>query len=562
MDDEKPSEPYKPGPGRPDRRRRSRHVRPKPLGTWAMMASLAICYGLLKTTGSGDDFLTPMRWIKSNQEIWRGELYRFVSPMFVHMQPMHLVGNLVLFFLFGPQLEVLVGTGRFLWIVFTAGFTGVVASFAFVDEISMGASGAVFGLFGGILAFLVTNRTSVRHLRTKDVALYMMWILILLGLTTVIPNVDNWAHVGGLVGGVCAGLVLVPRLPGLVPKPRLRWAGGLFLIVFLTALIAYGWRWMDAMTQGEYAYMRGDVAAAREAYTRAATMRKKPIPALVGLVKLEIREGHLKEAEQSLIRLRDLVPDHPLVHDQLARLYRDQGRWKDSLVELEALHQFRPDMHWVLPQLGRAYLENGDHRKAVEVLSEYPEHLYDENPITEYYLGDALRRNGQIEKGERYLRAYEDRLRKIATSDKTARSHNNLAWFLFEEGRSLDEALQMALKAVEMDPASQYYLGTLGCVYYQLGRYSDAMKQLEKALERHVSKADAATDLYFASMTALKLGQADIAQKYLKMAEEADPRNRYLAQAKRTVFAPKPVLPVASPSPAASPSPVASPSPK
>ena len=196
---------------------------------------------------------------------------------------------------------------------------------------------------------------------------------------------------------------------------------------------------------------------------------------------------------------------------------------------------YRPEKTGIYPELGRAYLEVGEAKKAVEVLSAVQESDYVDFPLIEYYLGDALRRTGQIERGEGHLRHYEEHLRRTVEKDGDGKSLNNLAWFLMEEGRSLDEALQMATRAVQKEPLNQYFLGTLGCIYYQLGRYKDAMERLVLALEHHTSRADTGTDLCFAAMTAVKLAQPDVAKKYYKQAEENDPRNRYLAQAKRVV---------------------------
>ena len=90
-------------------------------------------------------------------------------------------------------------------------------------------------------------------------------------------------------------------------------------------------------------------------------------------------------------------------------------------------------------------------------------------------------------------------------------------------------------RAVEKNPTSPYFLGTLGCVCYGSQRYAEAMKYLEKALELHFSRADSSTDLYFAAMTAYRLDQKERARNLLERAEQLEPSNRYREIARRLI---------------------------
>lgn len=516
-------------------RRRPRRLRPSPYGTWAILVANLAFFAATMAHGGVADRLSLMQLGKSNEQMWRGELWRFVTPMFVHIGPVHFLLNGILLFFFAPLLEQLIGTARLLILYMVAGICGVIAGYCFHDQFSAGASGAIFGVFAGILAFLVVNRTAIRHVRARDIWAFAGFIALISLLTSFQREIDNWAHMGGFAGGFLCGLALVPRLPGLVPRPRLRIAGAVALASLMILGVMHGNRWMAALKSAEIAYLQGDLPKARAAFERAVTLRFKPVQALIGLARVSAREGRSADAEKALKELRQAVPDDPAALYYLAELYRDTGRAPDALRELEAAYAIQPHESYIYKELARTYLDSGDVKRATEILAGVPEHAFEEDPIVEYYLGDALRRSGQIEKGSRHLTRYEHRLRDHAKRTQTPVSLNNLAWYLFEEGRDLGEALKLATRAVEKDPSSPYFLGTQGCILYQLERHKEAIDRLEKALARHTSRAQAATDLYFAAMCTAKLGQKDVAKKYLQMAEEADPRNRYLGAAKRLV---------------------------
>ncbi|MBI4863749.1 MAG: rhomboid family intramembrane serine protease [Candidatus Riflebacteria bacterium] len=507
-----------------------------PVGTLALLVANCIVFVGLTMRGGGEDALVLLSWgAKSNELIYQGQLWRFITPIFIHIGAWHLAGNCVVLYPFGRALERVIGTGCLVQIYIISGICGVIAGFCFHDQLSAGASGAIFGLFGALLAFLTTNRSaSSGGVQTRDVVFFCLWILAFLLAGSQVKNIDNWAHVGGLVGGLLSGLVLVPRVPHVVPRPGVRWAAGCLLLVLAAAGTYRGAAWIRWIRQGEQACRRGDLVAARLAFRQAASLRPRPVTALWALARIEMRDGKDKEAERILTGLVQMDPDSAVPHYHLSDLYRETGRSADSLRELEAAHTLDPDRDDVKLLLGRGYLEAGDHRKALAILERCGARASEADPLVEYYRGDALRRLGQIERGLKHFQVYENLLR--ARLDKNPGvGHNNLAWFLFEEGRDLKEALPLAKRAVEINPFSPYFQGTLGCVYYGLSRYRESLNHLDKALEYHQSRADSATDLYFAAMATARLGARDRARELLRQADEVDPRNRYRTMAHKVV---------------------------
>jgi membrane associated rhomboid family serine protease len=137
------------------------------------------------------------------------EYYRLVTSMFLHASILHILFNMYILYVFGPTLERLLGHVRFATLYLLAGLGGSVASFWFSLPIgvSVGASGAIFGLMGAMV--VVGSKMKINI--TQVVAL----IAINLVLGFAIPNVDWRAHIGGLITGaaVAALYVYVPRGP-------------------------------------------------------------------------------------------------------------------------------------------------------------------------------------------------------------------------------------------------------------------------------------------------------------------------------------------------------------
>ena len=124
-----------------------------------------------------------------------GEWYRLVSAAFLHGSVFHLLFNLYALYLFGPSLEAKLGRARFTALYLVSALGGSAASYVFspAGQRSLGASGAIFGLFG---AWIVVSR----RLGRDASQLYVLLGLNLV-LAFVIPNIDWKAHLGGLAAG-------------------------------------------------------------------------------------------------------------------------------------------------------------------------------------------------------------------------------------------------------------------------------------------------------------------------------------------------------------------------
>jgi rhomboid protease GluP len=136
-----------------------------------------------------------------NEMIRQGQLWRFITPVLLHASVPHILFNMYALVAFGSGLERHFGHTRFLLLYLLGGFTGNVLSFLLSDGYSVGASTAVFGLVGAEGVFLFQNRGLLGNQFGRAIGnvLFIVAVNLMLGLT---PGIDNWGHVGGLLGGL------------------------------------------------------------------------------------------------------------------------------------------------------------------------------------------------------------------------------------------------------------------------------------------------------------------------------------------------------------------------
>jgi rhomboid protease GluP len=138
---------------------------------------------------------------KANDAIRAGQLWRFFTPMLLHGSILHIGFNMYALYIFGIGMERRYGHGRFLLLYILSGFAGSVFSFLFSSANSIGASGAIFGLIGAEGIFLIQNRKlfGAQAKRALNNVIFVVVINLFLGLQ---PGIDNWGHMGGLMGGL------------------------------------------------------------------------------------------------------------------------------------------------------------------------------------------------------------------------------------------------------------------------------------------------------------------------------------------------------------------------
>jgi rhomboid protease GluP len=157
--------------------------------------------------------------------IAQGQWWRLLTPMFLHapftgsiFSLMHIGFNMYILRVFGPNVEESFKTSRFVPMYLAAGFAGSAASYAFGScfGLGVGASGAIFGVVGILLAYMYNRRTSTFVSDAMRNLLFFVGLNLFIGFT--IPIIDNAAHIGGLVAGLVLGYGMDPgagRAPSL-----------------------------------------------------------------------------------------------------------------------------------------------------------------------------------------------------------------------------------------------------------------------------------------------------------------------------------------------------------
>ncbi len=162
-------------------------------------------------TGPVDGRVLLVLGMKVNGRILAGEWWRLFTATLLHIGPFHLIANLIGLFMLGPLVEGHFGHLRFLAIYLVSGLAGSVTSFALSVYPSAGASGAIFGLLGATILYFYRYRDYFGE-QGRQVLQSMVVVLVLnLVLGASLANVDNWGHLGGLVGGVLTAWGLLPR---------------------------------------------------------------------------------------------------------------------------------------------------------------------------------------------------------------------------------------------------------------------------------------------------------------------------------------------------------------
>lgn len=168
---------------------------------------MGICFIMFLITGMGNDTGVLIEY-GANLDVLvkNGEYYRLLTSMFLHSGLLHLFFNMYALYIIGPQVESFFGKTKYLIIYLLSGISGSLLSVAFnVNTVSVGASGAIFGLFGALLYFGYNYRGYLGNV-IKSQILPVVIINLIFGFIST--GVDVAGHIGGLIGGIIVSSVL------------------------------------------------------------------------------------------------------------------------------------------------------------------------------------------------------------------------------------------------------------------------------------------------------------------------------------------------------------------
>ena len=184
--------------------------------------------------GNGSEDSITLRLFGANFRplVQAGQVWRLATSMFLHIGLVHLVVNMYSLLIIGRQMEGFLGRWKFLAVYLGSGILGSLLSVVVHTSISAGASGAIFGLLGSLLYFGYHYRLYLGTvLKTQVIPIILLNLLI----GFMVPGIDNFCHIGGLVGGYL--LTMIVGVPGKTKKSDR--INGAIVLTLLVAFLCY-----------------------------------------------------------------------------------------------------------------------------------------------------------------------------------------------------------------------------------------------------------------------------------------------------------------------------------
>jgi len=297
----------------------------------ALIAVNALVFAVMVLSGVSFLDPTPQQAIAFGADFGpltlNGQWWRLVTSMFVHFGIIHIGLNMWCLWNLGRAAEILMGRFSYLLAYFASGIFGSIASVYWHPlAAGAGASGAIFGMAGVLVAFVYLKKTPA-HLQINKKMLSSLGTFIFYNLVigASIPGISNAAHVGGLVMGALVG-GLLPPAGASESSRRMR----LSLVVIFCA-----------------ASLLTSAVAAKRLRSGAAEL-----PAIQSLIS----QG---KNDQAIAKLREITarePQFAAAHDLLAELYLSGGDYPKAIAALEKANAADPSNSAYQHQLATAYL--------------------------------------------------------------------------------------------------------------------------------------------------------------------------------------------------------------
>ncbi|MGD1157234.1 MAG: rhomboid family intramembrane serine protease [Terriglobia bacterium] len=387
----------------------------------------------------------------------RGEYWRLVMPMFLHIGWLHLLVNSYALYILGPILEHVYGYGRYAAIYVATGIGSALLSMTISNNIAAGASGAIFGVAGAMLVTGYLHRDVIPLRWGRAFGRGMIpFIVVNLAFGFSVRGIDNWGHLGGLASGVLLALAIAPPghnlLPGEIAEPPSQAIVALPLAVVLLAMAATvdHYRTSQAVSR---LLAEGARFEAAQQYDRAL---------------------------QSFQEAARRAPRDERPHQQLGALYLAQRKYDQAIEEFEAAGRLSPGDPQSRLGLGMAYRLKGDLTKAQQifeaVLGKNPQTAEGQRLLADLYADQKLYGDA--------IAHYREALR---LEPNMAEAHNNLAW-LYATSEDLkfrdpQAALAHAQRAVDLTQWKEAgFIDTLAEAQFAKGNYRDAVVIQNKAL--------------------------------------------------------------------------------
>lgn len=435
-----------------------------PIATITLFVLNFVFFGLEIYAGGTDNTQVLLNFGASfGPYLHRGEYWRLVMPMFLHGGWIHILGNSYALFILGPILERVYGYGRYATIYVAAGIGGALLSMVASNNVSVGASGAIFGIAGAMVVTGYVHRDAVPRRWGRAFGRGMIPFIVLnLAFGLSVHGIDNWGHLGGLATGALLAFIIPPprqefSYGEVAEPPSQAW------VVFPVAVVVLA------------------VAATANHYRTIQAIDRL----LAEGERFESAQQYDREL-QSLQQALRLAPHEEQPHEAMGTYYLKQKKYDEAIQEFQEAIGLGGDDHAQLG-LGLAYELKGDPGKAQKIF----EAVLGTNPQTER--GRGLLASNQSALADLYAqqKLYGEAISKYSEALRLdpdlAEAHNNLAWLYAtcddSKFRNSHAALEHAQRAVELTQWKDgNSIDTLAEAYYVNGNFQKAVEIQEKAL--------------------------------------------------------------------------------
>jgi rhomboid protease GluP len=359
-----------------------------------------------------------------------GQWWRLVTYMFLHKDVWHIFFNMWCLWDLGRLCESLYGRWTYAAIYFITGIAGGLVSVGWHPGVlSIGASGAIFGLAGALIASFYLGEFSLPRIAISGTLRSLVVFAVFNIVIGQFFGVDNACHIGGLVSGLILG-ALIARLAPRVDNPARRvsvvvtvavfvllaglgvrqWGGGTTLsplqgrsrdpVAQLQAII----KEQPNLTQAHLAlaqayFARQQFPQAEAEYKKVLELQPGYTPAKFQLGLTFLNERRYPEARAAF---NDMVAQEDTKaqgHYGLGLVLEDEGKYQSAIDEFQAALKAQPSMSDVNQELGNSYLKLGQFDDAIAALLKEKEASAD-NPELENALADAYQAKGMTKEAQ------------------------------------------------------------------------------------------------------------------------------------------------------------------
>ncbi|WP_020532337.1 rhomboid family intramembrane serine protease [Flexithrix dorotheae] len=491
---------------------------------------------------SGVDFLWPevddlIKFGASSKEITlQNQWWRILTCCFLHFGIFHLAMNMWVLQDIGRFLEAFLGRTKFVIAYLLSGIFSSSLSLWWHDfTISVGASGAIFGLFGTFLSLNATgiiDRMMNRNLQKK----ILLFIGFSLMIGFLVPVFDNAGHIGGLIGGILVGFAYLPEY--INPQSKLKKFNiilpSILILSISGGILAFTSNWSVAYNEGMEVFQTNEEEALRyfdfpeEVTTaeRISLLRNSSIPANEANIQLMEEVGDIQGLPTDLKKKAILLLEYSQLRKKQFELIAGSLEQKPGITR-EVLQEVEDQIESIKialnPDSPGLYFDRAE-RKIEE--GKYEEALSDMNIV----IGMMPKQSKFYETRARIHKALFHFEQAVEDYEMAAKYGYDVRRAFLDIGycwnrlRQFEKALEAYSKVISFDPTSASAYNGRGWTHFQLREYDKAFADYKMALELYPAYSTIYNNI---GLIYQYKGNTDSATYYYNMAIEMDPAHDF-----------------------------------